>query len=187
MGFGSGVTGGGANAGGTSEAIQLFLLLACQNGYITEIQSSILKGMAGSAVGLDGLLSLISLWNMGEQRLRELRSLAAEIEAMSADQVSGRLRDIQHAPPRLIATVPLELQWFCYLAAKRGLLTEEQCIELDAELGQKRDFLSFAQAVVVILPTDKFPLIQQLVETAMEYANTGRAPPARILDPSISL
>lgn len=169
------------------DSVQLFFLLARKNGYITDAQCSILKGMAGSTMGLDGLLSLISLWNMGEQRLGELRNLASEIEAMSAEQIASRIQDMQYAPPRLIAVVPLELQWFCYLATKRGLLTEEQCIELDAELGPKRDFLNFAQAVVVILPTEKFPQIQQLVEIAMEYANTGRTPPARILDPSIGL
>lgn len=170
-----------------SDAVQLFFLLACQRGCITETQCSILKGMTGNTMDLDGLLSLIALWNIEAKHLDEMRLLANDIKNTPADGVQAQIRDLQHAPPRLIAAVPLELQWFCYLAIRQGMMTREQCIELDAELGRTRDFLEFAQAVVVLLPKEKFPAIQELVETSIHYANTGRPPPTRVFDAAVSL
>lgn len=171
--------------GRSDGAVQLFCMAARRNGYMTDTQCAILTGMSAGHLDLDGFLSLVSLWNVGARFRPQMTALAQDIQALSPAEIDARLKALQEAPPRMIEAVPLEMEWFCYLAVRDRLLTEEQCIELDAELGWERDFFGFAQAVVLVLPSEEFPRIQELVEGAMKYANTGCPPPHRLFTATV--
>ena len=163
------------------DAVRLFCMIALERGYITDTQCRILKKISEDHLDLQGFLRLVSALNIGVRFADPMNALSEEIQSMSLDEVADRIREKEESPPKLVSEIPLDMEWFCFFVTREKLLTPEQCLEIHAELGAERDFLRFAQTVVMVLPPDKFPRIQQIVERVMEYARTGHTPPERIL------
>ena len=156
-------------------------MIALERGYITDTQCRILKKISGDHLDLQRFVGLIDALNIGTRFAGAMNNLNEEIRSLSPEQVASRIREKEQSPPKLVTEVPLDLEWFCYFVTREKLLTPEQCLEVYAELGEDRDFLRFAQTVVLVLPSEMFPRIQQIVERVMEYARTGHSPPERIL------
>ncbi|MBN1270083.1 MAG: hypothetical protein JXB04_10870 [Kiritimatiellae bacterium] len=161
-------------------AVRLFCSMAVERGYVTQTQCRIFEHIYEGRLSLGALLDMMEAWNVGRRFAVPMQELAEEIQGLSEAEIADRIRERGLSRPDSAAEVPLEMEWFCFLAIRDGLLTEEQCLELDAELGREHDYLDFAQAVAVILPADAFPRIQRIVERVLEFARTGYPPPVRV-------
>lgn len=72
------------------------------------------------------------------------------------------------------------LEWFCYLAVTKGMLTREIALCLVADMDTVVDLLSFAQAVVDTGLCRDLIAVQQLTDEALEQWARGKMPPMSI-------
>lgn len=72
------------------------------------------------------------------------------------------------------------LDWFCYLAVSKGVLTREVALCLIADMDEAADLLGFAQAVVTTGLCNDLPKIQQLTDEALEQWARAKPVPVSI-------
>ena len=86
-----------------------------------------------------------------------------------------------HRSTRLLSLIAPEpdpgLEWICYLAVAKKIMTREICLCVAADLDEVVDVLSFAQAVMDTGLCKDLHLVQNLTDEALEQWAQGKEPP----------
>jgi hypothetical protein len=69
------------------------------------------------------------------------------------------------------------LDWLCYLAVEKGVLTKDACLVLVSDLDEACDLLGFAQSMVNMGFCRNIAEVQKLTDEALEQWARGTSPP----------
>lgn len=170
-----------------NEQVRAFLWRAARRDILTPNQCIILRELFANTGTVEDCYRLIAENMMLDQRrLQALRLQIDTIETHSrkatvdkqslGEDLEALLQ--QSGPDEPSAWEPDPgLEWFCYLAVNRGLLTREMCLSVFADVEGAQDLLGFAQSVMNVGLCRDLSLIQELIDEALEsWAHSPKPP-----------
>lgn len=162
-----------------------FCWRAAKRGILTPGQCLVLRELFTEKATLEDCVAFITKNRLtDEKKLKalklQMKSAPKQVVVREGELLPGEEALADAVTPERTWEPDLGLEWFCYLAVSRKILTREICMYLAADLAEVVDLLSFAQAVVDTGLCRDIHEVQRLTDEALEQWARGKEPPFRV-------